>query len=301
MSCMTPLTAIETHNLTKHYPGKLALDHLNLTVQQGEIFGYLGPNGAGKSTTIRLLLDLIRPSDGAARILGLDSRRQSVTIKRQLGNLPAEVRLWDHLTGAQVLQYICGLRPGCDLHYAHALAERLHLDLTIPVRDYSTGNRRKLGLIQALMHRPALLILDEPTTGLDPLVQQTFYDLMREIRAEGRTVFLSSHVLSEVESICDRVGILRAGRLEAVERISDLKRVHYRWVTFHTHSSIEQNDWARLPGVEDVTLVPGGIRLRVMGALDPLIKQASQITVQDMEIEEPGLEEIFLAYYGNKS
>lgn len=299
MIYMTAQPAIETYNLTKHYPGKLALDRLNLTVYPGEIFGYLGPNGAGKSTTIRLLLDLIRPSGGAARILGMDSRRQSVAIKKYLGNLPAEVRLWDHLTGAQVLQYLGGLRPGCDLHYAFGLAERLSLDVNIRVRDYSTGNRRKLGLIQALMHRPALLILDEPTTGLDPLIQQTFYELMREIRAEGRTVFLSSHVLSEVESICDRVGILRAGRLEAVERIADLKRVHYRWVTLHTRSTIVHADWMQLPGVEDVALVPGGVRLRVMGTLDPLIKQASQITVQDMEIEEPGLEEIFLTYYGN--
>ena len=211
---------LETINLTKHYPGKLALDHLNLAVQQGEIFGYLGPNGAGKSTTIRLLLDLIRPTEGQAQILGMDTRRHSVAIKRHVGNLPAEVRLWDHLTGVQVLRYLCGLRPGCDWDYACSLAERLQLDLSTLVSDYSTGNRRKLGLIQALMHRPALLILDEPTTGLDPLVQQTFYDLMREIRNEGRTVFLSSHVLSEVETICDRVGILRVEREDLHARVA---------------------------------------------------------------------------------
>lgn len=296
---MTNIPALEFTNLTKRYPGKLALDRLSLTVQPGEIFGYLGPNGAGKSTTIRLLLDLIRPTSGSARILGMDTQRQSVTIKRYVGNLPAEVRLWDHLTGAQVLQYLCGLRPGGDWHYACALAERLNLDLSVHVRDYSTGNRRKLGLIQALVHRPALLILDEPTTGLDPLMQQTFYELMRELRSEGRTVFLSSHVLSEVESICDRVGILREGRLQAVERITELRRVRYRWVFLRTDLTPHPIDWGRLPGVDEVMPVTGGVRMRVTGSLDPIIKQAAQITVHDMRIEEPGLEDIFLTYYGD--
>ncbi|MBZ0303077.1 MAG: ABC transporter ATP-binding protein [Anaerolineae bacterium] len=290
---------LETIDLTKHYPGKLALDRLNLSVQQGEIFGYLGPNGAGKSTTIRLLMDLIRPSGGRARILGMDTHRQSVAIKRHIGNLPAEVRLWDHLTGEQVLRYLCSLRPGCDMKYTFTLADRLGLDVGIPVRDYSTGNRRKLGLIQALAHRPTLLILDEPTTGLDPLVQQTFHDLMREIRSEGRTVFLSSHMLSEVESICDRVGILRDGRLKAVERISDLKRVHYRWVTLRTTGGRDPDLWAVLPGVDKVVLTADAVRLRVTGSLDPMIKQAAALTVHDMNIEEPDLEDIFLAFYGD--
>lgn len=292
-------TVIETTNLTKRYPGKLALDHLNLSVQKGEIFGYLGPNGAGKSTTIRLLLDLIRPTTGSARLLGMDTRRQSVAIKHHVGNLPGEALLWDHLTGEQVLRYLCRLRPGCDWHYANQLAERLHLDLSIRTRDYSTGNRRKLGLIQALMHRPALLILDEPTSGLDPLMQQTFYELMREIRSDGRTVFLSSHVLSEVEAICDRVGILRDGRLQAVERISDLTRVHYRWVTLYADHALDHAVWSALPGVSEVALIAGGIRMRAAGSLDAIVKQAAQITVQDMRIEEPGLEDIFLTYYGD--
>jgi ABC-2 type transport system ATP-binding protein len=293
------MTVLETVDLTKRYPGKLALDHLNLMVHQGEIFGYLGPNGAGKSTTIRLLLDLIRPTEGSARLLGMDSRRQSVAIKRHIGNLPAEAQLWDHLTGDQVLRYLCDLRPGCDWRYAGQLAERLHLDLSVRTRDYSTGSRRKLGLIQALMHRPALLILDEPTSGLDPLMQQTFYDLMREIRAEGRTVFLSSHVLSEVEAICDRVGILRDGRLQAVERIADLMRVRYRWVTLYSDRAFDRAQWSALPGVSDVALVTGGIRMRAAGSLDLIVKQAAQITVQDMRVEEPGLEDIFLTFYGD--
>ena len=296
---MTSVPALETTSLTKRYPGKLALDRLNLTVVPGEIFGYLGPNGAGKSTTIRLLLDLIRPTAGSARILGMDSRKESVKIKRFVGNLPGEVHLWDHLTGLQVIEYLCGLRPGCDWHYALELAERLSLDMTIRVRDYSTGNKRKLGLIQALMHRPPLLILDEPTAGLDPLVQQIFHELMQEIRDEGRTVFLSSHVLSEVDSICDRVGILRDGILQAVERVDHLKQVQYRWLTLYTAESLATADWSMIPGVSHVSLLPTSIRMRVTGSLDPVIKQAAQFAVQDMRIEEPSLEDIFLAYYGN--
>ncbi len=292
-------TVLETINLTKQYPGKRALDHLNLTVYQGEIFGYLGPNGAGKSTTIRLLLDLIRPTAGRARVLGMDTRRESVKIKRYVGNLPAEVQLWDHLTGLQVLQYLCGLRPGCDLTYALQLAERLLLNLDQHVRDYSTGNKRKLGLVQSLMHRPPLLILDEPTTGLDPLVQQIFSDLMQEIRNEGRTVFLSSHVLSEVDSICDRVGILRDGKLEAVERINKLKQVQYRWVTLVTATAGNRADWEGLPGVSAVVAQDDGLRLRVSGSLDAVIKQAAHFTIDDLRVEEPSLEEIFLAYYGS--
>jgi ABC-2 type transport system ATP-binding protein len=290
---------LETVNLTKNYPGKLALDRLNLSVQQGEIFGYLGPNGAGKSTTIRLILNLIHPTSGSIRVLGMDSRRQSVEIKRYIGNLPSEVRLWEHLTGMQVLQYLCGLRPGCDIKYALELAERLALDLSVHTRDYSTGNKRKIGLIQALMHRPPLLILDEPTTGLDPLMQQRFYELMREVRDAGHTVFLSSHVLAEVDNICDRVGILRNGSLQAIERVEDLKRVQYRLVTIFTDAPVNRADWSGLEGVTEVNPIVGGVRLCVTGLLDAVIKQAAQVTVRDIRIEEPSLEDVFLAYYGN--
>lgn len=290
---------LETTNLSKRYASKLALNALNLTVRRGEIFGYLGPNGAGKSTTIRLLLDLIRPTAGSARILGLDTGRDSVQIKRYVGNLPGEVRFWEHLTGLQVIQYVCGLRPGCDMAYALELAERFSLNLNGRMRDYSTGNKRKIGLIQALMHRPPLLILDEPTTGLDPLMQQIFNELMLEIRDEGRTVFLSSHVLSEVDSICDRVGILRHGTLQAVEKVSDIKRVQYRQITIYTDDSMNLVEWSALPGVTEVTFLTGGVQLCVTGPLDPVIKQAALLNVHDMHIEEPRLEDVFLAYYGN--
>jgi ABC-2 type transport system ATP-binding protein len=296
-------TILEINDLTKRYPGKrrqsghLALDHLNLTVHQGEIFGYLGPNGAGKTTTIRLLLNLIRPTEGSVQIMGLDVQADSVAVRKQLGNLPSEVRLWDHLTGMQVLRYLCGLRPGCDLNYALELAERLNLDLNVLARKYSTGNKRKLGIIQAFMHRPQLLILDEPTMGLDPLIAQTFNQLLLEAQHDGRTVFLSSHVLSEVEQVCNRVAVLRGGKLQAVERISDLRHKLYRWVTILTRAQLEPAVWAELDGVSDVRLLPNGIHMSVSGSIDPVIKLAARYPVDDMTIEEPSLEDFFMTFY----
>lgn len=295
---------LQTTDLTKRYPGnrsqpgRLALDQLNLVVQRGEIFGYLGPNGAGKTTTIRLLLDLIRPSSGSVQILGLDSRRDSVKVKRLVGNLPSEVRLWDHMTGWQVLRYMCRLRPGCDFQYAVQLAERLNLNLNPRVRSYSTGNKRKLGIVQALMHHPPLLILDEPTMGLDPLVSQTFNQLLLEARELGQTVFLSSHVLSEVEQVCDRVAVLRDGSLQAVERIRDLKNVFYRWLTFHTPATIDMAEWAALPGVNSVETVANGFRVCLTGSVDPVVKLAARYPIQNLSIEEPSLEDFFMTFYG---
>jgi ABC-2 type transport system ATP-binding protein len=297
---------LRTTDLTKRYPasrgqaGRLALDHLNLVVQRGEIFGYLGPNGAGKTTTIRLLLDLIRPSSGNVEILGLDAQRDSVTVKRLLGNLPSEVRLWDHMTGLQVLRYLSRLRPGCNFDHAIELAERLNLNLNTRVRSYSTGNKRKLGIVQALMHRPPLLILDEPTMGLDPLVSQTFNQLLLEARDRGQTVFLSSHVLSEVEQVCDRVAVLRDGTLQAVERISDLKNVFYRWLTFHTAAPLDADEWAALPGVNSVERLPNGIRVCLTGSVDPVVKLAARYPIQNLTIEEPSLEDFFMTFYGKK-
>lgn len=297
---------LRTTDLTKRYPaargqaGRLALDHLNLVVQRGEIFGYLGPNGAGKTTTIRLLLDLIRPSSGKVEILGLDAQRDSVTVKQLLGNLPSEVRLWDHMTGLQVLRYLSQLRPGCNFDHAVDLAARLNLNLNTRVRSYSTGNKRKLGIVQALMHRPPLLILDEPTMGLDPLVSQTFNQLLLEARDRGQTVFLSSHVLSEVEQVCDRVAVLRDGTLQAVERISDLKNVFYRWLTFHTPAPLNSDEWAALPGVTSVERLSNGIRVCLTGSVDPVVKLAARYPIENLTIEEPSLEDFFMTFYGKK-
>ncbi len=295
-----PEVVIHIEGLTKRYGKVVALDHLNLDVYRGEIFGYLGPNGAGKTTTIRTLLDLIRPTAGHATIFGLDAQKDSVMVHAQLGNLPGELSMWGHMTGWEVVRYLGGLRGGVDEKYVEELAERLDFDLTNKVKRLSSGNKRKLGIIQSMMHRPPLLILDEPTNGLDPLVQQTFHKLMREVRDEGRTVFLSSHNLPEVEAICDRVGILREGRLQAVESIANLKQVRFRWMGLRLANGerADAEAFKALPGVSDVTTENGSIRFRVTGEVDPVIKMAAQYHVVDLAYEEPSLEEIFLTYYG---
>lgn len=298
------MSVIEMENLTKVYSSGngavCALDSLNLTVQEGEIFGYLGPNGAGKTTTIRLLLDLIRPTTGRATILGLDAQADSVALHRRIGFLPGELNLWKNLTGAQIVRFVGRVRGGVDMGYVVQLTDRLQLDLSIKVRSYSSGNRRKLGLVIALMNKPALLILDEPTGGLDPLMQQIFNDMMREVRDEGRTVFLSSHVLSEVQAICDRVGILGNGQLKAVERVTDLTRAEFRYVTLQVRDPANLNGrLSALPGVSDVSLVGDAIKLRLSGDFDPLLRAIQDSYVFDVHVREPSLEEIFLAYYGN--
>lgn len=296
----SPDIVIQTEGLTKRYGKAPALDNLSLEVQRGEIFGYLGPNGAGKTTTIRLLLDFIRPTSGRARILGMDAQSESVKLHQHIGNLPGELSLWNHLTGWEVVRYLAGLRGGVDERYVGELAERLDMDMSRKVKACSSGMKRKLGLIQALMHKPDLLILDEPTNGLDPLVQQTFHKLMREVAAEGRTVFMSSHNLPEVETTCDRVGILREGRLRAVERISDLKQVRFRWMTLRVAGEADSSRFGQLAGVSDVSQHNGTIRFRITGELDPVIKLAAQYHIVDMAYEEPTLEEIFLEYYGEE-
>jgi ABC-2 type transport system ATP-binding protein len=302
MSHNTPV--IQTENLSKMYRKNRreqvrALDHLNLSVQPGEIFGYLGPNGAGKTTTIRLLLDLIRPSEGRASIFGQDVRANSVELHKCIGFLPGELNLWKNLTGLQVVNVISRIRGGVEMKYVHELAERLQLDLSLRVRSYSSGNKRKLGLVIALMNKPDLLILDEPTNGLDPLMQQIFNELMLETQREGRTIFLSSHILSEVQAICDRVGILGGGQLKAVERVSDLTHADFRWVTLRLREKVTPEQLASLPGVSDVTAEDGSLRLRLVGDFDPLLRQISGYYVEDLRVQEPTLEEIFLTYYGN--
>lgn len=301
MSAQQPV--IQTDNLTKVYEKKVrALDSLSLSVQQGEVFGYLGPNGAGKTTTIRLLLDLIRPTSGSARILGMDVNRDSLAMRRRVGFLPGELNLWDKMSAQQVIQHLANLRGGVDLRYVRELTERLEFDPTKKVRSYSSGNKRKLGLIIAMMHKPELLILDEPTNGLDPLMQQTFYQLVLAARDEGRTVFLSSHILSEVQAICDRVGILRSGRLEAVQTVSDLTHADFRWVTLRLREPLAPTALANVPGVSDVSAdADGALRLRLSGDFDPLLRAVQSSYITDIRVEEPTLEEVFLTYYGGMS
>jgi ABC-2 type transport system ATP-binding protein len=291
---------IHIEGLTKYYNGLLALENLNLDIYQGEIFGYLGPNGAGKTTTIRMLLDLIRPSSGKATIFGLDAQRDSVEIHTQIGNLPGELSLYERMTGWELIHFLGDLRGGVDEVYVKDLAERLDMDMTRRVKTCSSGMKRKLGLIQALMHKPKLLILDEPTLGLDPLVQQTFFHLMREATRNGTTVFMSSHNLPEVETICDRVGILRKGKLESVQNILDLKKVRFRYMTLYVDEAIDTAKFESLEGVSEVEQQDGFVRMRVAGELDQVIKTAAQYHVIDLHYHEPNLEEVFLEYYGEE-
>ena len=302
------MALIQMNRLSKIYgSGKnqtKALTNLDLAVNQGEIFGYLGPNGAGKTTTIRMLLDFIRPTSGSASIFGMDVRQRSVEIHRRIGFLPGELGLWKGRTGKQIINYLASVRGDAKRIVKHAdeLAEQLKLDVSKRVRDYSSGNRRKLGLVLAMMHSPDLLILDEPTGGLDPLVQQTFHEMMSEYRDKGKTVFLSSHVLSEVQAICDRVGILRDGELKAVESVERLTNVEFHWVEVKFRDGIPErlpDELANIGAVSDVSMNGASIRLRLVGDFDPLIRRISGGYIENMRIEEPSLEEIFLAFYSD--
>ena len=306
---MATAPIIQTQRLSKVYgSGKTvtnALRNLDLTVNQGEIFGYLGPNGAGKTTTIRILLDLIRPTSGAATLFGMDIREQGVEIRRRIGFLPGELSLWQGRTGAQIIHYLASVRGSSKGITKHAseLAERLNLDTSKRVRDYSSGNKRKLGLVLAMMHNPDLLILDEPTNGLDPLVQQTFHEMMSEYRDKGKTVFLSSHILSEVQAICDRAGILRDGELKAVESIEKLTRVEFQRVEITFRDPVPNSLTEQLqsmPSISSVSAEGSTLRLRLIGDFDPLIRRISSGYIQSIRVEDPSLEEIFLAFYSDE-
>ena len=288
---------INTESLTKFYGKQRGVLDVSLAVQRGEVFGYLGPNGAGKTTTIRMLLDFIRPTSGRATILGLDMHRNSRQIRERIGYLPGELALYEKLTGAQLLRYVSYLRGGMDWHYAEDLALRLDYDLSQRISSLSHGNKQKLGLIQAFMHQPELLILDEPTIGLDPLMQQEFYRLIAEVKGEGRTVFLSSHIMPEVERVCDRVGIIREGRLVTVEDVEVLKGRVLRRLEIHFATPVPQEKFAGIAGVRDVTVHDSVLRCTVIGALDALVKTAAQFEVLNIISHEPSMEEVFLAYY----
>jgi ABC-2 type transport system ATP-binding protein len=290
---------IETNGLTKTYGGARGIRDVSLTVAEGEIFGFLGPNGAGKTTMIRLLLGLLRPTAGHATIGGHDCWSDGVAVKRLVGYLPGEFALDPGLTGAQILTYLANLRGGVDAAYQRHLVERLGLDLTKRFRDYSRGNKQKVGLVQAFMSRPRLLILDEPTGGLDPLNQQTFYEMVADAHAAGATVFLSSHILPEVEHLCQRVGIIREGRLVTVDQVaalSDLKQ-HTVELTFPDH--VESAMFAALPGARDLVVLPDErtLRLTVAGDLHELIQLAARQGATNIASRTPSLEEIFLRYY----
>jgi ABC-2 type transport system ATP-binding protein len=294
---MTAIIAVE--GLTKSYGSKRGISNVSFKVEEGEVFGFLGPNGAGKTTTIRLLMALLRADEGKALIAGMDSWDNSVEIKRLVGYLPGEPSLDPNLTGGQLLAYFGHLRGGVDQAYLKQLIKRLDLDPSRKFRQYSSGNKRKVVLIQAFMHRPRILILDEPTNGLDPLNQQEFNAMVKEVRAEGRTVFLSSHILSEVEQTCTRVGIIREGQLVRIGEVTELKDIKRYEVTITFAEVVPVDVFKTLPGVQQVEMLSGGhaLRIAMQGGADSVIKAAAQYPVVSLTSHEPSLEDIFLRYY----
>ena len=289
--------AIATAGLTKDYGSGHGLFGLDLEVARGEVFGFLGPNGAGKSTTMRLLLDLIKPTSGSARILGLDTADESLEIRRRVGFLPGDFALYPKLTGRAVLDYLARLRGGIDPRVRDDLAERFDADLDRPLRQLSTGNRQKLGLIQAFMHEPELLILDEPIAGLDPLVQQSFHGLLREVAAQGRTVFLSSHTLSEVERVTQRLAILRRGRLVVVDSLENLRKVAVHRLEIEFAEPVGAQTFRELPSVRDVDVSGKTLTVSFEGSADAVVKAAAAHEVRAIRPREDDLEDIFLRYY----
>jgi len=289
--------ALRTEGLTKDYGQGRGLFDLDLEVAAGEVFGYLGPNGAGKTTTIRLLMDMIRPTRGRAEVFGVDCQAKPVEVKRLVGYMPGELPQFGGLRGREVVSYVAGLRGGVDSGRIGALAGRLDLDLGRRFREYSRGNKQKLGLVLALMHEPRLLILDEPTSGLDPLNQQEFHLMVDEARARGATVFLSSHVLSEVEQICQRVGIIRQGRLVQIARLDELHHIRYHHVEVDFAGPVPADAVRAAAGVEQVSVQGQRLTCVVRGSFSPLLTALERGEVINMVSHEPSLEETFLAYY----
>ncbi len=289
---------IKTERLTKSYGSHRGIIELDLEVQEGEIFGFLGPNGAGKTTTMRVLLDLIRPTSGRAEVFGIETTADPVAIHRRVGYLPGEFDLYDRLTGADTIDYFANLRGGVDRAYVSRLIERLNLDTSRRFKEYSKGNKQKVGLVVAFQHRPDLLILDEPTSGLDPLVQQTFFELVREARADGRTIFLSSHVIDEVDRTCDRVAIIREGRLVQVDRIEAIRRLAFHHVELIFATPVAAGLFSSIEGVSDVEVDGSVIRMRVSGPIGAVLAAAAPHGIVDVVSREPNLEDVFLAQYG---
>ena len=291
---------IQAQKLTKSYGPFRGIVDVDLEVNEGEIFGFLGPNGAGKTTTIRILLDLIRPTAGSASVFGIDAATDPVAIHRRVGYLPGEWNLYDRLTGAETIRYFANLRGGVDAAYTADLVERLDLDPSRRFREYSRGNKQKVGLIVALQHKPELLILDEPTAGLDPLVQQTFNELLFEARKAGRTVFLSSHIISEVERTCDRVAIIREGRIVRLDTVEGVRALAAHEVELRFADPVPAAAFAALEGVVNVVEEGRTLRMLVTGSISPVVRLAAQHQLVDFVSREPSLEEVFLSEYASR-
>ena len=300
---MTEMTVdqpvIATERLTKFYGRHRGIVEVDLVVQPGEVFGFLGPNGAGKTTTIRLLLDLIRPTSGRAWVFGIETTADPVAIHRRVGYLPGEFGLYDRLTGAETIGYFANLRGGVDRAYQRQLLERIDLDPSRRFGEYSKGNKQKVALVVALQHRPDLLILDEPTAGLDPLIQQEVFRLLCEAQADGRTIFLSSHIINEVERMCDRVAIIREGRIIRIDQVEALRDLSHHQVELQFEGPVPVEAFRAIPGVSDVKAEDHILRMRVQGPIGPVVRAAAAYPLVDFVSREPSLEEVFLAQYGH--
>lgn len=298
-----PSPAVRIRGLTKAYDGRIAVRDLSLEVRRGEILGFLGPNGAGKTTTLRCLVDAIRPTTGQVEALGLDAQRESVEVRRRIGYLPGELHLDDSLTGRGLLRTLDAMRGGAaDWPLVESLAERLEVDLRRRIKNLSKGNKRKLGVIQALMHRPPLLVLDEPTSGLDPLIQREVLRMVGEARDGGASVFFSSHILSEVQAIADRVALIREGTLVEVVPVRDLLERGVRRVVVELQLPLDEPPWHRLAGVEVIRAEGRQLwELQVAGDLNPLLQELARHAVRDVRIAQATLEETFLRYYRGDS
>ena len=294
---MVNTTAIKIIGLSKYYGKSRGIVDLNLEVSQGEILGYLGPNGAGKTTTMRILMDFIRASEGTAQIFGMDSHKDSLNIRRNIGYLSTSPVLYENLTGRQFLTYCMNIKGQDETTSFIELAERLNCDLDKKIDTLSHGNKQKIAIIRALAHKPQLVIMDEPTTGLDPFVQNEFESIIRGMAADGSTILFSSHVLSEVENICDRIAIIGNGKLIAVEDVSDLKSKQVRIFTVTFVENVDPKTFESIPAIKNIDVLNNQLSFEISGPIDNIIKAIAKYEVSDIKIHEPDLEEIFLSYY----
>jgi len=290
--------AIHTKGLTKHYGSFTALDHLDLEVQKGEILGYLGPNGAGKTTTIRTILGLIKPTSGSAEIFGIDTQKDKVRAHEQTAYIPGESAFWPNLTGAETLHLLGKVHGKIDETYRDELIKRFEFDPSKKVRVYSKGNRQKISIIAAFMTRAPLLIMDEPTSGLDPIMEQAFKQTVLEAKANEQTVFLSSHILEEVSALCDRVAILRAGKLIELGTLTDMR--HLSALTVEATFGAQPPDVSKIKGVTGVTITGRQLTCQIQGPVDQLLKVIADAHPKTLISHEPSLEELFLSLYGSK-
>ncbi len=289
-------TVIQTSNLTKFYGKSRGIENVSITVNKGDIFGFLGPNGAGKSTTIRTIMDFIRPSSGSGTVFGMDCHKDSVAIRKRIGYIPGDFGLYGHMTGWKFLAYFGKVRGGYDAESAKAYAKKLDIKLDRRMKEYSRGMRQKVAIIQAFMNDPDLIIMDEPTNGLDPLVQQTFMDMLREEAGHGTTIFMSSHVLSDVEKVCNRVAIIKEGRIVAEEKVEELRQKSGKVLEVKFAEPLAKEIFS-LPGISNVTQIDNSYRMTVTDGMEALLKEISAHELEDISIHQMTLEDIFMHFY----